>query len=205
MKKKRNKEVSTSGAKDDESEEYDDEIEMDVPPKKQGESAIKITKEKPHKIFISKSTKDSNGGSSAPTFAIEDDKKESPTVLALKARMDQMEMEREGKTKRFNTKALPQDLFEDLDPKFKFPDMPKFDGSGDAVGHLKMYYFTMSTAKAKTKHMALLFAKTLTECALDWYNTLPKSTQDDWDLICDAFQTQFEDNMHVKPTRRDLR
>ena len=133
-----------------------------------------------------------------------EEKKDDPKVLSLEARMELIENKSKGNTRRFNSKTVSKNLLDGLPKDFKFPEIPKFDGSGDAASHIKIYFFAMTRAGAQEKHMVLWFGETLKDCASEWYGTLPKGTQDNWDLLCDAFQTQFEDNLQVKPTRRDL-
>ena len=106
--------------------------------------------------------------------------------------------------KRFKPRTITKESFKGLPPKFKMPTIPLFDGTSDALAHAQVYTMAMHRSGASEKAMALCFPETLEKSARDWYLTLPKGTQGDWDLLCDAFQEQFEDNTQLKPTKRDL-
>ena len=62
-----------------------------------------------------------------------------------------------------------------LPPKFKMPDMEKFNGIGNPKNHLKMYVNTLRPMGLNDDQLAILFHRTLTDGASRWFLALKPS------------------------------
>ena len=84
-------------------------------------------------------------------------------------------------------------LFPDarLPPKFKMPEMDKFDGTACPKTHLKMYVGAMKPLGVGNELLAQLFQRTLTGAAMKWFVDLEDSQKRTWDDICNAFNKQY--------------
>ena len=91
-----------------------------------------------------------------------------------------------------------------LPPKFKMPEMDKFDGTSCPKTHLKMYVGAMKPLGIGNELLAQLFQRTLTGAATKWFVDLEDSQKKTWDDICNAFNRQYRYNLEVDITRRDL-
>ena len=91
-----------------------------------------------------------------------------------------------------------------LPDKFKMPQLQKFDGTGDTRIHLSQYMTIMSTTKAPISMVARLFVLSLEGMAVNWYHGLEKSIRADWKELCSTFLKQYEYNMKLEVSIRDL-
>ena len=91
-----------------------------------------------------------------------------------------------------------------LPPKFKIPNLDKFDGTGCPKSYLKMYMRTMQPLGMTEEVLALMFQSTLTGAALRWFLNLDDARARSWEDISWEFHKQFKYNMEVDITRRDL-
>ena len=57
-------------------------------------------------------------------------------------------------------------------PKFKIPDFPKFDGTGDPRVHLRLYTGSLTGIPEPEKYMMQFFQHSLTGAALTWFGRL---------------------------------
>ena len=88
-----------------------------------------------------------------------------------------------------------------LPPKFKMPDMDKFDGTGCPQTHLLMYAGNMQPLGASFGTLAQLFQRTLTGAALRWFRM---TSSRNWEDICNEFNNKDSYNIEVDVTKRDL-
>ena len=97
-------------------------------------------------------------------------------------------------------------LFPDvrLPTKFKMPTLDKFDGTGCLKSHLKMYMRAMQPLGASEELLAQMFQNTLTGAAFRWFLNLDDARARSWEDICRQFHNQYEYNVEVDVTRRDL-
>ena len=90
---------------------------------------------------------------------------------------------------------------ERLPPKFKMPNLDKFDGTGYPKSYLKMYMRAMRPLGATKEVLTQMFQSTLTESVLRWFLNLDARS---WEDICREFHKQYKYNMEVDIIRRDL-
>ena len=91
-----------------------------------------------------------------------------------------------------------------LPPKFKMPNLNKFDGISCPKSHLKMYMRAIQPLGATEEVLAQMFQNTLTVAALRWFLNLDDARVRSWEDICREFHKQYKYNMEVDITRRDL-
>ena len=91
-----------------------------------------------------------------------------------------------------------------LPENFKFPDMDKFDGTGNPVVHLRMFVGTLQPMGLEPKMFCNLFHHTLTGAAAQWFLSLEDSKTKNWEDIMDAFVAQYSYNTQLDVTLRDL-
>ena len=91
-----------------------------------------------------------------------------------------------------------------LPPKFKMPNLEKFDGTGYPKSHLKMYMRAMQPLGATEEVLAHMFQNTLTGATLRWFLNLDDARARSWEDIYREFHKQYKYNIEVDITRRDL-
>ena len=91
-----------------------------------------------------------------------------------------------------------------LPDKFKKPQLQKFDGTEDPRIHLSQYTTTMSTTKTPMSVVARLFVLSLEGMAINWYHGLEKSIRADCKELCSTFLKQYEYNIKLEVSIRDL-
>ena len=91
-----------------------------------------------------------------------------------------------------------------LPPKFKMPNLNKFDGTGCPKSHLKMYMRAMQPLGTTEEVLAQMFQNTLTEATLRWFLNLDDARARGWEDIFREFHKQYKYNMKEDITRRDL-
>ena len=84
------------------------------------------------------------------------------------------------------------------------PQLQKFDGTGDPRIHLSQYTTTMSTTKAPLSVVTRLFVLSLEGIVVNWYHGLEKSIRADWRELYSTFLKQYEYNIKLKVSIRDL-
>ena len=91
-----------------------------------------------------------------------------------------------------------------LPKKFKHVDFEKFDGTGDPRGHIQAYVSSLSLQDVDEPTMAQMFHETLTGPALQWLLSLDISRRQTWEEMAAAFIKQYEYNVQLKVTTREL-
>ena len=125
----------------------------------------------------------------------------------MKAQLDKLESALR-KSKGFDYLLDIEGLFKapkvPLPEKFKMPDMNKFDGTGNPKSHLRLYASVLQPLGLQAEHFAMLFPRTLTGAAQDWYLSVEPSVVRDWDGLHRAFVEQYIYNESLEITLRDL-
>ena len=144
-------------------------------------------------------------GEEKPSFNIGETKGLS-VLEKLQSRLETLEDTKtsSGAPRIFNPLTIQQDVVGILPPKFKMPDLAKFDGTTDPFAHVETYTWAMYQKQVGLEAMAHCFPQTLSGPARDWYVTLPNATKSNWPLACEAFQKQYLDNVQARTTKRDL-
>ena len=78
---------------------------------------------------------------------------------------------------------------ERLPPKFKMPNLDKFDGTSYPKSYLKMYMRAMRPLGATKEVLTQMFQSTLTESVLRWFLNLDARS---WEDICREFHKQYK-------------
>ncbi|XP_058219117.1 uncharacterized protein LOC131329758 [Rhododendron vialii] len=91
-----------------------------------------------------------------------------------------------------------------LPEKFKGMDFAKFDGTTDLKAHLLGYVGSLSMPGVEKYAMAQLFHESLTGPALQWFLSLAPSKKKTWEDIGMAFVSQYDFNVELKMTTREL-
>ena len=91
-----------------------------------------------------------------------------------------------------------------LPPKFKMPTLDKFNGIGCPKSHLKMYMRAMQPLGATEEVLAQMFQSTLIGATLRWFLNLDDARAKSWEDIYREFHKQYNYNMEVDITKRDL-
>ena len=79
-----------------------------------------------------------------------------------------------------------------LPPKFKMPNLDKFDGTGYPKSHLKMYMRAMQPLGATKEVLAHMFQNTLTGATLRWFLNLDDARARSWEDIYREFHKQYK-------------
>ncbi|KAI8527608.1 hypothetical protein RHMOL_Rhmol12G0088600 [Rhododendron molle] len=91
-----------------------------------------------------------------------------------------------------------------LPEKFKGVDFVKFDGTGDPRAHLQGYVGSLTMHGIEKEAMAQLFHESLSGPALQWFLTFEPSKKRIWENIGTAFVAQYDFNVDLKMTTREL-
>lgn len=91
-----------------------------------------------------------------------------------------------------------------LPDKFKMPDVDKFDGTGNPISHLRAVSDTLQSLGLSPDQIAVLLPRTLTSAAREWYHLLDPAVTQNWKSTVHAFIKQYEYNLTLRITLRDL-
>ncbi|KAI8555312.1 hypothetical protein RHMOL_Rhmol05G0165000 [Rhododendron molle] len=91
-----------------------------------------------------------------------------------------------------------------LPEKFKGVDFAKFDGTGDPKADLQGYVGSLTMRGIEKEAMAQLFHESLSGPALQWFLTLEPSKKRTGEDIGTTFVAQYDFNVDLKMTTREL-
>ena len=129
---------------------------------------------------------------------------EDDPLEALTKKMEKLQEMVRGKDQDFDFDNLGLYGITGLPPKFRMPDVAKFNGSGDPKLHLKQYITIMSATTLNAEQKLGLFPLTLEGVASDWYHALPTSAKSDWKTLNEAFRGHFSYNAALEVSLKDL-
>ncbi|KAI8571777.1 hypothetical protein RHMOL_Rhmol01G0145300 [Rhododendron molle] len=92
----------------------------------------------------------------------------------------------------------------ELPEKFRPIDFVKFDGTGDPKAHLTGYIRALSMWGVERDAMAQMFSQTLVGHALHWFTLSDERRKRSWEDICAAFIAQYDYNIQLEVTTREL-
>ena len=133
---------------------------------------------------------------------------QTPDMASINAKLAQLELSL-AKSERITSIGFDIDelcLFPNarLPKKFKPINFAKFDGTGDPKAHLTNYIGALSVWSVEKDAMAQMFVQTLVGHALHWFTALEITKKKSWEDICEAFVTQFDYNIQLEVTAREL-
>ena len=133
---------------------------------------------------------------------------QSPEMAAINAKLAQLELSL-ARSERITSIGFDIDelcLFPNarLPKKFKPINFAKFDGTGDPKAHLTNYIGALSVWSVEKDAMAQMFIQTLVGHALHWFTALEITKKKSWEDICEAFVAQFDYNIQLEVTTREL-
>lgn len=91
-----------------------------------------------------------------------------------------------------------------LPEKYKSVDFEKFDGTGNPRGHIQAYVSSLSLQNVDEPTMAQMFHQSLTGPALQWLLSLDISKRRTWEDLVASFVKQYDYNVQLKVTTREL-
>lgn len=134
--------------------------------------------------------------------------RENPELEAMMAKIAKLEQSVQKQEKVAATGVDMNKLC--LFPDAKFPEgfkpiaWEKFDGSGDPKAHLQTYVGTLSMYNIEKNAMGQMFQQTLAGPALRWFLGLDISKKGSWEDIGAAFMAQYNYNIQLEMTIREL-
>jgi len=87
---------------------------------------------------------------------------------------------------------------------FKTPKFEKYDGHGDPIAHLKMYYNQLRGEGRKEELLMAYFGESLVGIASEWYMDQDMSRWNIWDDLARDFIRQFQYNIDIAPDKNSL-
>ena len=93
---------------------------------------------------------------------------------------------------------------EPLPPKYRFPDIKRYDGTDDPHLHLRQYLAFMKPTGLTKAQIIKQFPLSLTGSAVKWYYTLDAHVQQDWKELCTAFVKQYGLNYQFEVSLKEL-
>ncbi|KAF8380652.1 hypothetical protein HHK36_028142 [Tetracentron sinense] len=91
-----------------------------------------------------------------------------------------------------------------MPPKFKCPELSKYNGKGCPLAHLKLYIGSLSDFIDNEPLLLQLFQRSLTEEALDWYSTIDHTKLKVWRDLAEVFLDHFRFNTTDVANRMDV-
>ncbi|KAF8393864.1 hypothetical protein HHK36_020062 [Tetracentron sinense] len=91
-----------------------------------------------------------------------------------------------------------------MPPKFKCPELSKYNGKGCPLAHLKLYIGSLSDFSDNEPLLLQLFQRSLTEEALDWYSTIDHTKLKVWRDLAEVFLDHFRFNTTDVANRMDV-
>ena len=93
---------------------------------------------------------------------------------------------------------------EPLPPKYRFPNIKKYNGIDDPHLHLQQYIAFMKPIGLTKVQIIKQFPLSLTGVAVKWYYTLDAHVQQDWKELCSAFVKQYGLNSQFEVSLKEL-
>ncbi|KAL0320511.1 UNVERIFIED_CONTAM: hypothetical protein Sradi_5312600, partial [Sesamum radiatum] len=110
------------------------------------------------------------------------------------------ELKRRGEIVSQNRNSLFSNkiLTEVVDPNFRMPDLPKYDGTKDPQEHVAAFELVMNLYSQSSAINAKLFVTTLTEKAQEWFTSLPSGGIETFDQLIQKFTFHFSSKRKQK-------
>ncbi|KAL0448337.1 UNVERIFIED_CONTAM: hypothetical protein Slati_1390100 [Sesamum latifolium] len=93
-------------------------------------------------------------------------------------------------------------LAEVVDHNFRFPDLPKYDGTKDPQEHVAAFELVMNLYEQTDSINSMLFVTTLTGKAQEWFMNLPSSSIESFEQLVQKFAFHFASKRKAKRSAR---
>ena len=89
-------------------------------------------------------------------------------------------------------------------PKMKYPEVTKFNGTGNPISHLKLYVNSMGHLQGNQQWLIKYFMTSLTGPALSWFTSQNFEEITTFEILARRFVEHFGFITEIVPTRTDL-
>ncbi|KAL0451464.1 UNVERIFIED_CONTAM: hypothetical protein Slati_1124500 [Sesamum latifolium] len=119
--------------------------------------------------------------------SLEKARKRKDQRLALARGKKRGEIVGQNRNSPFSNKILT----EVVDPSFRLPDLPKYDGTKDPQEHIAAFELVMNLYGQSSAINAKLFVTTLTGKVQEWFTSLPSGGIETFDQLIQKFTFHF--------------
>ncbi|KAL0378569.1 UNVERIFIED_CONTAM: hypothetical protein Sradi_3162400 [Sesamum radiatum] len=112
-------------------------------------------------------------------------------IERLGKQIDELKRKGEIVAQNRNSPFSNKILTEVVDPSFKMPDLPKYDGTKDPQEHVAAFELVMNLYGQSSAINAKLFVTTLTGKAQEWFTSLPSGGIETFDQLIQKFTFHF--------------
>ncbi|KAL0344709.1 UNVERIFIED_CONTAM: hypothetical protein Sradi_4302200 [Sesamum radiatum] len=130
-------------------------------------------------------------------------------IERLGKQIDELKRRGEIVSQNRNSPFSNKILTEVVDPNFKMPDLPKYDGTKDPQEHVAAFELVMNLYGQSSAINAKLFVTNLTRKAQEWFTSLPSGNMETFDQLIQKFIFHFarrfnNETLEVQDLRIDM-
>ncbi|KAL0449373.1 UNVERIFIED_CONTAM: hypothetical protein Slati_1493700 [Sesamum latifolium] len=112
-------------------------------------------------------------------------------IERLRKQIDELKRRGEIVSQNRNSPFSNKILTEVVDPSFRMPDLPKYDGTKDPQEHVAAFELVMNLYGQSSAINAKLFVTTLTGKAQEWFTSLPSGGIETFEQLIQKFTFHF--------------
>ncbi|KAL2254676.1 UNVERIFIED_CONTAM: Retrovirus-related Pol polyprotein from transposon [Sesamum indicum] len=128
----------------------------------------------------------------------------SKQIAQLGKQIDELKKRGEIVAHNRNSPFANRILTELVNPSFRMPDLPKYDGTRDPQEHLAAFDMVMNLYGQSSSIIAKLFVTTLTGKAQEWFTNLPPGSIDTYEQLAQKFAFHFASKRKQKRSATHL-
>ncbi|KAL2241784.1 UNVERIFIED_CONTAM: Retrovirus-related Pol polyprotein from transposon opus [Sesamum indicum] len=128
----------------------------------------------------------------------------SKQIAQLGKQIDELKKRGEIVAHNRNSPFANRILIEMVNPSFRMPDLPKYDGTRDPQEHLAAFDMVMNLYGQSSSIVAKLFVTTLTGKAQEWFTNLPPGSIDSYEQLAQKFAFHFASKRKQKRSATHL-
>ncbi|KAL2236239.1 UNVERIFIED_CONTAM: hypothetical protein Sindi_0815600 [Sesamum indicum] len=128
----------------------------------------------------------------------------SKQIALLGKQIDELKKRGEIVAHNRNSPFANQILIEMVNPSFRMPDLPKYNGTRDPQEHLAAFDMVMNLYGQSSSIVAKLFVTTLTGKAQEWFTNLPPGSIESYEQLVQKFAFHFASKRKQKRSATHL-
>ncbi|KAL2246210.1 UNVERIFIED_CONTAM: Retrovirus-related Pol polyprotein from transposon [Sesamum indicum] len=128
----------------------------------------------------------------------------SKQIALLGKQIDELKKRGEIVAHHRNSPFANQILIETVNPGFRMPDLPKYDGTRDPQEHIAAFDMVMNLYGQASSIVAKLFVTTLTGKAQEWFTNLPPGSIESYEHLVQKFAFHFASKKKQKRSATHL-
>ncbi|KAL2249921.1 UNVERIFIED_CONTAM: Retrovirus-related Pol polyprotein from transposon opus [Sesamum indicum] len=128
----------------------------------------------------------------------------SKQIALLGKQIDELKKRGEIVAHNRNSPFANRILIETVNPSFRMPDLPRYDGTRDPQEHIAAFDMVMNLYGQASSIVAKLFVTTLTGKAQEWFTNLPPGSIESYEQLVQKFAFHFASKRKQKRSATHL-